>query len=84
MARIMPVSVRNNQEGSRWFAFALSEDKQGVGKTKEEALKDLEKTLRARFPGEEIVISVQSENVNFPGGLTISQYLKLEETQARG
>ena len=83
MARIMPVSVRNNQEGSRWFAFALSHDRQGVGKTREEALKDLQKSLRSLFPGEEVEIFVESENVNFPGGLTVPQYLEWLQDRAQ-
>ncbi len=82
MPMVIPVDVRNNMEATRWFAYSIiNRNISGMGSDREEALRKLERKLRSLYGTNDIELSISSETVNFPTGVSMREYLESRQRE---
>ncbi len=75
MVQLVPVSVRNSNNGKMWYARALTHDASGRGDSPEKALNSLENVVKKQFGAESIELVVRSVDVSFPTAKSIQEFV---------
>ena len=78
VTQVIPIRVRNDDVSGRWYARALTHSVSGRGNTPTDAISDLRTQLSGflQDPSAEVVLSVRSVNVTFPGSLEEADFQK--------